>query len=192
MEMLVLGHPSAERARVVATLTGAGHVVDVCHDGHWACAGMRGDCPLDATAVDVAVAVAEPGDRFDTQGIACAFRARVPVVAVGAAPDDPALDYTSASVPGPGGALLTAVEASATDASSHRAVIERALADHLRPGEHVGVHVERSSRRLDVQLTSDLDPERAPSIADIARTAARRHDPRATVIDVSVQHVQLR
>ena len=187
METLVLGHPSAERARVEAALTDAGHAVSACHDGHWACSGMTGDCPIDATAVDVAVAVAEPGDRFDTQGIACAFRARIPIVAVGAAADDPALDYASASVPGPDGAMLTAVQASASDAGGHQAVIERALAEHLRPDERVTVHVQRSSRRLEVQLTGDLDRSRAAAIADVARNAARSHDVNVSVIDVSVQ-----
>jgi len=188
METLVLGHPSAERARVEAALADAGHIVSACHDGHWACSGMTGDCPIDATAVDVAVAVAEPGDRFDTQGIACAFRARIPIVAVGAAVDDPALDYASASVPGPDGSMLTAVQASASDASGHQAVIERALAEHLRPDERVTVHVQRSSRRLEVQLTADLDPSRAAALADVARNAARSHDTNVSVIDVSVQH----
>lgn len=188
METLVLGHPSAERARVEVALTDAGHTVSACHDGRWACSGMTSDCPIDATAVDVAVAVAEPGDRFDTQGIACAYRARIPIVAVGAAVDDPALEYVSASVPGPDGTMLTAVQASASDASGHRAAIERALAAHLGADEHVTVDVLRSSRRLEVQLTADLDTSRVASIADVARNAARDHDANVSVIDVSVQH----
>jgi len=187
METLVLGHPGAERARVESLIAGAGHAVSACRDGSWACTGMTGECPIDALAVDVAIAVVEPGDRFDTQGVACAFRARIPIVTVGAPLGDPVLRYSSANVPEADGSLLTAIEASATDASGHRAAIERALAEHLRPDESVGVDVVRSARRLDVQLTGDVDEIRAASIADVARHAARVHDPTASVIDVSLQ-----
>lgn len=187
METLVLGHPGAERARVESMMLAAGHSVSACHDRSWACAGMTGSCPIDASAVDVAVAIPEPGDRFDTQGVACAFRARIPIVTVGATPDDPVRQYSTANVAQPDGALLSAVEASATDASGHRAAIERALVDVLHPDEDVRVHVTRSSRQLDIRLTADVDEVRASSLADVARSAARGHDANTRVIDVSVR-----
>jgi len=186
METIVLGHPGAERSQLESMLTEAGHRVSACHDGTWACAGMHGECSLDGGMVDVAVAVVEPGDRFDAQGIACAFRARIPIVTVGATPDDPVLHYASANVAEVDESVLAAMEASAADATGHRSAIERALAEHLRPGEAVGVTVTRSPRRLDIQLVADVDDVRAASIADSARSAARGHDQRISVIDVSV------
>jgi hypothetical protein len=186
METLVLGHPGAERSRLESLISGAGHTVSTCHDGSWACHGMDGDCPVDGASVDVAVAVVEPGDRFDAQGIACVFRARIPIVTIGATRDDPVLQYSTANVGEIDGSVIDAMEASAADASGHRAAIERALAGHVRPGETVAVHVSRSPRRLDIQLAADVDDVRAASLADCARSAARGHDPRVSVIDVSV------
>ena len=55
-------------------------------------------CPLDERMIDVAVAAAEAGDRFDPHGIACAYRAGVPLVTVGATPNDPVLRYATAAV----------------------------------------------------------------------------------------------
>jgi hypothetical protein len=186
METLVLGHPGAERSRLESLISDAGHTVSACHDGSWACHGMDGDCPVDGGSVDVAVAVVEPGDRFDAQGIACVFRARIPIVTVGATHDDPVLRYSTTNVADIDGSVIDAIESSASDASGHQSAIERALAEHVRPGEVVDVSVSRSPRRLDIQLVADVDEVRAASLADCARSAARGHDARVSVIDVSV------
>ena len=186
MESLVLGHPSAERSALEALLSDGGHNVTVCHDQHWGCVGLEGSCPLDDSPVDVAVAVAEPGDRFDAQGLTCVHRARIPIVTVGARRDDPVLDYSTMNSPRVDATLLTAIEAAALDASGHRRAIDRRIREHLRPDEQVSVSVERGPRRLDVLLVADVDTTRASSLADIARHAAREFDQHVAVIDVSV------
>ena len=98
MDVLVLGHLGSERMMLERFLADAGHEVAVCHDGSWGCVGMDGVCPLDERVIDVAVAAAEAGDRFDPHGIACAYRAGVPLVTVGATPNDPVLRYATAAV----------------------------------------------------------------------------------------------
>jgi hypothetical protein len=186
MDSLVLGHPSAERSALEALLSDAGHNVTICHDQHWGCVGLEGTCPLDDSPVDVAVAVAEPGDRFDAQGLTCVHRARIPIVTVGARRDDPVLDYSTMNSPRVDATLLTAIEAAALDASGHRRAIDQRIREHLRPDEQVSVSVERGAGRLDVLLVADVDTTRASSLADIARQAAREFDQHVAVIDVSV------
>lgn len=186
MDSLVLGHPTAERSALETLLTDAGHNVTVCHDQHWGCVGLDGTCPLDERAVDVAIAVADPGDRFDAQGLTCVHRARIPIVTVGARRDDPVLDYVTVNSPRVDPTLLTAIESAALDASGHRRAIDRRLHDHLRSEEHVVVSVERSARRLDILLMGDVEPGRAAALADVARHAAREYDQHVDVIDVSV------
>jgi hypothetical protein len=186
MESLVLGHPSAERSALEALLSDAGHNVTICHDQHWGCVGLEGMCPLDDNPVDVAVAVAEPGDRFDAQGLTCVHRARIPIVTVGARRDDPVLDFSTMNSPRVDATLLTAIEAAALDASGHRRAIDKRIREHLRPDEQVSVSVERGAGRLDVLLVADVDTTRASSLADIARQAAREFDQHVAVIDVSV------
>lgn len=186
MDSLVLGHPSAERAALERLLADAGHDVTICHDQHWGCAGLEGECPLDGRPVDVAIAVAEPGDRFDAQGLTCVHRARIPIVTVGARPDDPVLDYATMNAPRIGPSLLTAIESAALDTSGHRRAIDARLRAHLGDDEHVTVSVERSPRRLDILLNADVETARAAALADVARQAARDFDRHVDVIDVSV------
>lgn len=175
-----------ERSRVERMVADAGHAVHPCHDRNWGCIGMEGECPLDADAVDVAVAVAEPGGRFDPQGVACAHRARIPIVAVGATPADPVLNYVHANVPHGDESVVVAIEAAAKDATGHRAAIKTALIAHRRPDECLHVSVERNARAIDVLVIARADDTRAAALADVARAAVREYDPHVNVIDVSV------
>ncbi len=184
----MLGRMGAERARLERVVREAGHSVAACHDRGWGCIGMDGECPLDVGDVDVAVAVAEPGGRFDAQGVACAYRARIPIVAVGATSADPVLDYVVANVAHGDPSVLVAMEAAVGHGSGHRAAIEEALAAHVRPDESITVSVERSASRIDVLLVASGDDIRAGALADVARGAVRRYDPHVNVIDVSVVH----
>lgn len=186
----MLGRLGAERARLERMITDAGHTLGACHDRTWGCVGMDGRCPLDQDEVDVAVAVAEAGGRFDPQGIACAHRARIPIVAVGATPGDPVLDYVVVNVAHGDRSVLAAMEAAARDASGHRLAVKAALVPHHRRGETVHVSVERTACHIDVLLTvSAADPARRAALADLARAAVRDYDPHATSIDVSVNAV---
>jgi hypothetical protein len=186
MDALVLGRPGIERTRLEQLLAAADVTVTVCHDGRWGCVGMDGECPLDALDVDVAVAVADPSDRFDPQGIACVHRARIPIVAVGATEHDPVLEYATRHVPRADASVVDIVRAAARDATGHLHAIETAIASHLRSGEHAQVAVNRSATSVHVTIDGRFDRQRAAAFADVARAAARDHDPHVDVIDVSV------
>lgn len=186
MQTLILGRPGAERARLERLLVDHGHEVSVCHERNWGCAGLDDACPLDGGPIDVAVAISEPSDRFDPQGIACMHRARIPLVTVGATINDRVLDYAVDNVAHVDAAILDILLAAARDARGHRRAIEASLATHLRADESVQVIVERRSDRIDIVLDAAVDERRTVAIADLARAAAREHDPRVSVIDVSV------
>lgn len=186
MELMLLGRPGAERTRLQQMLETAGHRVAACHERDWGCVGLDDRCPIDAGPIDVAVAIVEPGDRFDRQGVTCAHRARIPIVTVGATRDDPVLALAAANITSIGPSLLEAIRSAATDAAGHARAIERALHERCAPDERVGVSVERHGVRLDVLLVTDADPPRAAAFADAARAAARAYDRSARVIDVSI------
>lgn len=186
MEALVLGRPGIERTRLEQILDDANIRVTVCHDGTWGCAGLHDACPLDGLTADVAIAVPDPSDRFDPQGIACVFRARIPIITVGATANDPVLQYSAKNLARVDRAVVGAARALATNASSHQRAIEEALDPYIVADENVGVSVRRSADSIDVMLVGDVDPGRFAALADIARAAVRAHDPRIRGIDVSV------
>lgn len=186
MRTLVLGRPSARRIRVQKLLTAAGEHVDVCHDRDWGCAGMDGDCPLDGREVDVAVAVAEPGVPFDAQGVACVYRARIPLVTIGARTSDPITEYATANVGQIDDDSIEVIRQATHDVTGHRCAVEDELATRLADGERVDVAVRRGVGAIDVVLTGELRPHRAAMLTDVARAAVRAHDGRVPVINVSV------
>lgn len=186
MEVLLLGRPGLEWRRAHDVLQSAGHLVGTCHDGAWGCVGLEGTCPLDERDIDVAVAVAEPSDRFDAQGIACLHRARVPIVTVGATADDPVLRFATTSLERLDASTVDAVDDAAHDASGHQRAVEHAISPRLAPDEQVVVEVRRRPKAVAVQLSGRVDPARAAALADVARAALRAYDSRVTVIDISV------
>lgn len=185
MRALVLGRPSARRIRVQKLLDGAGDQVDVCHDSDWGCVGMEGGCPLDERDIDVAVAVAEPGVPFDAQGIACLYRARIPIVTVGARATDPVTNYATVNVSRVDRDALETIRLASQDVSGHRGAVEEHLADRLSADEHIEVTVRRGPNTIDVVLTGEFAPSRVASLTDVARAAIRGYDGRVGVINVS-------
>lgn len=185
MKALILGPPSRGRAEVFRALEGAGATVDLCRDSHWGCPGLDDACPLDARDVDVAVAVADSGGGVEAQGVVCAYRARIPIVAVGAERDDPALANVTAAVPFDGD-IVDEVVGAIVDVTGHLAAVETELAAHLQTGEHVEVDVRRRGRGIAVRLTAEVDTGRVGALADRARDAIRAYDGMVDVIDVAV------
>ncbi len=186
MQALVLGRPGLERSRARELLHDAGFDVEECHDRDWGCVGMDGDCPLDVLTVDVAVAVSEPGDRFDAQGIACLHRARVPIVTIGATAHDPVLGYATTNVAFVEPSIIPIIREAAADASGHRRAVEYSLAARVAAGETISTSVRRRGGQIDVDLTGNISGARAAALADAARAAIREYDPHASAIDVSV------
>lgn len=120
MEILVLGRPGLERTNLERYLVDAGHELLVCHDGRWACIGMDGACPLDEHTIDTAIAHADASDRFDPHGIACAHRADVALVTVGATTNDPVLQYATIAVDRADDELIESIETIRISRLPHR------------------------------------------------------------------------
>jgi len=165
-------------------LDGAGVRFDVCHDSDWGCVGMDGGCPLDERDIDVAVAVAEPAVPFDAQGVACLYRARIPIVTIGARTTDPVTEYATVNVDRIDDEMLERVREASRDVSGHRGAVEAELVDRLADDEHVEVRVHRRPDAIDVVLVGEFEPSRAAALTDVARAAIRAYDGRVAVINV--------
>ena len=186
METLILGRPGAERTDLIRKLTDEGMSVHTCHDDAWGCAGLRDECPFDLTPVDAAVAIAPPGEALDPQGVACAQRARVPLVTVGGMEGDPVHRLADAELTAVDDSVAVIVASAARTANRHRRAIEEASTEFLREGEQLSVDVQRTATTLHVSIGGRFSEERISTIADQVHTAVRRFDRSASVIDVSV------
>ena len=187
METLILGRPGAERTQLIRALTDEGVTVRTCHDGAWGCAGLHDECPLDDGPVDAAVAIAAPGEALEPQGVACAQRARVPIVTVGGVEGDPVHQLADVELSTVDDSTPAVVSATARAANRHRVAIERASAEFLREGEQLVIDVRRERDALQVLVEGTFPDDRVGQIADQVRSAVRRFDPAASVIDVSVR-----
>jgi len=196
MRIMVTEDVPGAGAAIARELTGAGHEVVRCHEGGHGglCIGLatQQTCPLDAGALDVAIAVreAEPDLTAQEHGLLCALRRRVPVAVVTEAPVTPlgplAVRIASANV-----AEACAAVANGRQ-SGHETAIRRSLWAMpqlaLVPGEHVTARVHRAGRRLlvDVQVPSEAAASFHSAIADRAARAVRVYDPDAAQIDITV------
>jgi hypothetical protein len=173
---------TSTRARAAAgALSGAGHVVHVCHDTGstgFACNALRGNpCPLEVAPIDVAVDVrplASPTPLPTEDGVLCAARRHVPLVVAGEITANPFRPWTT--VEHPGSEILEAVElaaASTLPELSARAtkVLRRGLERSGTPVGDARVEVRREAGRLKITLVPDGPVERET----IRRIAVRVH-----------------
>lgn len=196
-----LGRRSTER------LEAAGHRVFRCVDEVPADAPVDGDgspvppcrglyeggvCPIDETALDVAVVVrVGPDLRVGEHGAICAARHRIPIVVAG---DARGVGLAPAEV-----TLLRdlpeAVERAAASGSAHASAVVRELLSLGVIGRHelegdsptVGVQVARSLRRLVLTLWLQEGDEREAELVRASGQALRAYDPHVAVIDVVVR-----
>jgi hypothetical protein len=123
----------------ISELTGRGHHVSQCHEPGkpvFPCRVLAGEgpCPLADPGVDVAVAVrAHPGTRpsLREDGVACALRARVPLVVAGRVALTPHGDWADEVVED--GDIVGARECVASGPSrAHTRIARDALRESLR------------------------------------------------------------
>jgi hypothetical protein len=180
------GHPHA------VELEASGHAVARCHDPGapaFPCAGVERGCPIDTGPLDVALAVrsasaAEPSGG--EQGVTCALRHRIPVVVA-----DAGHPY-GARVDEAGDDVVAACESvAAAPRTAHAAAVRAAVEDDPRlRAAAIGVAVDVRRRAPDlavrVWVPAGLEEGMEAAVANRAATAARRFDPGARIIDVSV------
>lgn len=165
------------------------------------CAGMpgQGGCPMERGVVDVALSVrAEGGDvTVNEDGVRCALRHHIPVVAAGACAEAPWLSMAT-SVIGADDEVVEAVRAAAdAPLQRHTDVASAQLADLL---ERKGVdpaaataEVHRVVGGLKVVLRPGPEVPHDVAQAAAVRVAAalRAIDDKSTAVDVTIQSGEL-
>lgn len=186
-------------ARLAAeALSGAGHVIHVCHDtgsAGFACTALHGNpCPLETEPIDVAVDVrpfASPTPLPTEDGVFCAARRQVPLVVAGATTANPFRRWTTAEYPGP--EVVEAVEVAAASTLpmlSARAtkVLRRGLDRLGVPAGDARAEVRREAGRLRITIVPDRPVDRET----LRRIAVRVHQEMRSVdsftfgVDVSI------
>lgn len=201
MRVLVLEGEGGAATDAVTELEAHGHAVVRCHEPGapaFPCAGLAGGgCPLEGDGVDVALTVrsSAAGAPSPTEdGIACALRARVPVVVAGAGDANPyaAFGGTTVGATDLAGALAEVVRDARPDHS--RVACDAMLASLdangvTRAGANARVWRARTGLHAVLELDESI-PLRVRDIVAVRVTGAlRAYDPRAAQIDVSVAPV---
>jgi hypothetical protein len=182
-----------------ARLTEAGHEVVRCHEPgapSFPCAGLPdvSGCPLEQQAVDVALLVRDPIDERPTHreaGVACALRARVPVLQPAGQSTEPFAGHVSTF----DGDIVEALALAADGGGEGhaQAVHEHLVATAAAEGvdaSAIRVRARREGRRLALVVDVPAGHERLVTAAKgWAGAAARRYDPALQVIDVTVEQV---
>jgi hypothetical protein len=191
MQILLLGRPGPDHRAAAKALAAAGYHTTSCFAGpaSWACVAADGPCPMDRHT-DVAVATRQPdGARYDSQGVVCARRRRVPIVAIGADQGDPIWSLADVVVDEADQRLVEACRALAAGPSpGHTRAARRALADVVYPGETVEVAVDRGPGGLHAWITTTTaDRARRNALVERVRAGLALYDPGAERIGVSVR-----
>jgi hypothetical protein len=193
MRVLVAESDRHAADEVVTRLQAAGHQVLRCHEDGlptFPCNALfdAGSCPLDAPgSVDVVIdhrAHVYPRPTASEDGVACALRHHVPLVASGATPLTPFQDWVTAYVGRDGDVVAACEQAAATRLGR----LERPAQDQLdRIVEHGEVEVHRNANRLKATATIPTDAgEIEGAVAVKIAAALRRAAPTASQIDVAV------
>ncbi|MGQ0432317.1 MAG: hypothetical protein ACT452_07915 [Microthrixaceae bacterium] len=196
MKVLVNESEGGAADRAVEQLESQGHEVLRCHergDGPFPCAGLRPGhvCPLRDPGVDVAVTVrSNPRSRpaLLEDGIACALRARVPVVVAGQTLLNPYEGFGVEVVEGQH--VVGAVERLAMAPShGHSQVATDALLGALRaePGEAIAVaYRRRSGVRVELEAVPTIERSAVKAAVPKVIAAVREYDRDTERIDVSI------
>ncbi len=199
MDVLVLETEPGSADWTTDELTDRGHRVSRCHEPGrpaFPCRALEGQglCPLSDPGIDVAVTVrAHPGTRPSPRedGVACALRARVPVVVAGRVALNPYEEWADEVVED--GDVVGACErVAAAPSRVHTHVARDAVCEaaRRRAGSSGGVDavVRRSRDGLQVRLEGIAQLERSERglvVADVA-AALRAFDASTPRIDISV------
>jgi len=196
MKVLVNESEGGAADRVVEQLQSQGHQVLRCHDrgqSTFPCASLRPGhvCPLRDPGVDVAVTVrSQPRSRpgLLEDGIACALRARIPVVVAGQTLLNPYEGFGVEVVEGEH--VVGAVERLAMAPSpQHSEVATSSLLEslHAEPGDAIAVaYRKRSGVRIELEAVPAIDRAAVKAAVPKVIAAVREYDTDTERIDVSI------
>jgi hypothetical protein len=200
MDVLVLESEPHAGDGAARALERAGHIVHRCHDPGasraFPCAAVAGGpCPVFDRGVDVAVTVrAHPGSTPAPleDGVSCALRAHVPVVAAGRTAIQPYECWAAEVVDGEDDLVATCERVAAAPLARHGEVATSELETALRSG-HVDdsrcrAEVHRRRGRLKVTVDPGVVVDRTTAELAVRRvmSALREFDRTATGIDISL------
>lgn len=199
MKVLVLEDVPQASASVRDGLSAAGMEVVRCHEVEgeaFPCAGMPGGsgCPLEHQTIDVAVSVRRDGGEptVSEDGVRCALRHHVPVVATGASAGAPWLPLVTVVEPEPTRVVEAVARAAVAPLARHTEVATAELREVLvRKGIDASgaeASVERRVGGLRVTLHPGLDVATPVAQAAAVRVAAalRAIDDKSNAVDVTV------
>lgn len=195
MDVMVTESDPGAADEACRQLAAANHSIHRCHDpGNRAfpCNGLTGECPLEATAIDVVLDARARTRTWPTpleDGVTCALRRHVPVVVAGRASLNPFEEH--GAVVADGDDVVAACEAAAFGAlPRHGEVATEALRLTLEragvPTDGASATVVRRNGRLRAELT--VPPAAPPAVRRTAEVrvlgALRRYDTDSTGVDV--------
>jgi hypothetical protein len=199
MDVLVLETEPGSADWTIDELIDRGHRVSRCHERGrpaFPCRALerQGSCPLSNPGIDVAVTVrAHPGTRpaLREDGVACALRARVPLVVAGRVAFNPYEEWADEVVED--GDVVGACErVVAAPSRAHSQVAQTALRDALRRragsagGADALVWRNRGGLRVRLEGLDLLDRSISGLVAADVAAALRAFDLQAPRIDISL------
>jgi len=200
MRVLIVEEQLGSGTQAESALHAAGHVTTSCSDPTAAapCNGLvhKSQCPLDESAIDVAVLALNPesGEAVRVPaGYVCARRASIPLVVLGPtdrlgfASEDSGLAPTADE-------LVDVVEQTArrplrAHSEASNAAAREVLDQHDLETVDVSSWVERSAGRLHARIVTSepVDAAVTQMLAVRALSAIREVDPTASAIGISVE-----
>ncbi len=199
MDVLVLETESGSADWTTDELTDRGHRVSRCHEPGrpaFPCRALEGQgpCPLGDPGIDVAVTVrAHPGTRPAPRedGVACALRARVPLVVAGRVALNPYEEWASevvedGDVAGACERILAAPSRAHTQVA--QAALREALQRRATSSGGADAVVRRDRHGVGVRLVGldRLDRSVRGLVAAEVAAALRAFDPQTPRIDISL------
>jgi hypothetical protein len=197
MDILVTDSTTGAARAAANQLEAAGHRVHRCHEPSapaFPCSGLVTECPLDATAIDLVLAV-RPHIRTrpaDTEaGVTCGLRQRIPVAVAGQTVMNPFEPL--GAVPIEGDLVAACEQIAVSRRPEHEAaatsVLQSSLAAAGHPVEPSEVSVRRINGRLRVRVSVPEEvPEPAREMLAVRVVGRlREFDPYAVGIDIGVE-----
>lgn len=197
MDVLVTESMRGAARVAVEQLEAAGHRVHRCHEDGSAtfpCAGLTSECPLDATPIDLVLAIREavrPSPAPGEDGVTCGLRHRIPVAVTGQTLMNPFESFGAEPVAGDLVAAVERIAAAGRPAHEQRAdvVLRQTLEAAGCGSAPSAVSVRREGGRLRVRIAvSDTVPQRTREVVAVRVVGRlREFDPHAAGIDVDVE-----
>lgn len=198
MDVLVLETERHAADRAVEQLNNRGHQVWRCHEPGkpaFPCRALAGEgaCPLADPGVDVAITVrAHPTVRPSPHedGVACALRARVPLVVAGRVALNPYEEWADVVVED-GDSAGACERVVAAPSRAHTDVAQEALREAIRrrgsvDGATALVWRDRNRLRVRLEGLDRLDPSARELVAADVAAVLRAFDTHAPVIDIAL------